>query len=114
MTYGTLNSGAEFSIRLGKRLRELRERAGLTQDKAAERAGITGKYWGEVERGSVAVSALVLHRMAGALGSSAADIMETEHVGSRHDVLNRIATSLDQADDGTLRLYLRLLRTLEH
>ena len=49
----------DFARKLGRRVRELRERKGLTQDRAAELAGITGKYWGEVERGSVAVSAVV-------------------------------------------------------
>ena len=53
----------DFARKLGRRVRELRERKGLTQDRAAELAGITGKYWGEVERGSVAVSAVVLDGM---------------------------------------------------
>lgn len=42
---------AHFAEKLGKRIRELREKKALTQDRAAESAGITGKYWGEVEPG---------------------------------------------------------------
>jgi transcriptional regulator with XRE-family HTH domain len=37
--------------RIGARLRELRERAHLTQDEVGERAGFGGKYVGEIERG---------------------------------------------------------------
>lgn len=37
--------------RLGARLRDLRERAKLTQDQVAENAGFGGKYIGEIEKG---------------------------------------------------------------
>lgn len=85
----------------------------LTQDRAAELAGITGKYWGEVERGCAAVSLVVLDGMSKALGASVADVMETEHLCTRQEVLEKLETCLRQSDDHTLRLYLRLLRTLQ-
>lgn len=37
--------------RLGGRLRELREAAGLSQEAVGERAGFGGKYIGEIEKG---------------------------------------------------------------
>lgn len=37
--------------RVGRRLRELRDAAGRTQEEVAERAGYTGKYVSEIERG---------------------------------------------------------------
>lgn len=101
-----------FAADLGKRIRELRDKAGLTQDKAAEAAGITGKYWGEVERGSVTVSALVLHNIAEALGVDMASLMEAEHLASRAEVLATLSQCLQQADEKTLRLYLRILLAL--
>ena len=103
----------QFATRIGKRIRELREKKALTQDRAAELAGITGKYWGEVERGCAAVSLVVLDGMSKALGASVADVMETEHLCTRQEVLEKLETSLRQSDDHTLRLYLRLLRTLQ-
>ena len=36
---------------IGARLRELREAAALTQDEVGERAGFSGKYIGEIEKG---------------------------------------------------------------
>lgn len=104
---------AYFAEKLGKRIRELREKKALTQDRAAESAGITGKYWGEVERGSVAVSAIVLDKMACALGVSVADVMNMEHWSSRQEILEKLEVCLRKADEHTLRLYLRLLRTLQ-
>jgi len=37
--------------RLGARLREIRERAKLSQDAVGEKAGFSGKYIGEIEKG---------------------------------------------------------------
>lgn len=37
--------------RLGARLREIRERAKLSQEAVAEKAGFSGKYLGEIEKG---------------------------------------------------------------
>ena len=103
----------DFARKLGRRVRELGERKGLTQDRAAELAGITGKYWGEVERGSVAVSAVVLDGMTSALGASVADAMDMEHCADRQELLEQLESYLKKADDRTLRLYLRLLRSLQ-
>ena len=41
----------EFVKRVGRRLRELRENTGQTQEQVAERAGFTSKYLSEIERG---------------------------------------------------------------
>ena len=104
---------AHFAEKLGKRIRELREKKALTQDRAVGSAGITGKYWAEVQRGSVAVSVVVLDKIASALGVSVADIMNMEHWSSRQELLEKLEICLREADEPTLRLYLRLLRTLQ-
>ncbi len=52
---------------LGGNLRTYRERAGLTQEKLAEKAELSPKFLGEVERGTVNVSVDVLARLAHAL-----------------------------------------------
>ena len=52
---------------LGENIRRRRKRAGLTQEKLAEKADLTYKYLGEVERGLVNVSLDSLMRLARAL-----------------------------------------------
>ena len=52
---------------LGETLRELRERARLTQETLAEKADLNPKYVSEVERGNVNVSIDALVRVAKAL-----------------------------------------------
>ncbi len=54
--------GVETELkRLGKRILILREEAGLTQEKAAERADLHAKHWGDLEnaRTNPTVSTLV-------------------------------------------------------
>ena len=53
-----------FSQKLGKRIKELRKKSSLSQDQVAEQAGISGKYLGEVERGEVNVSVVILSKIA--------------------------------------------------
>lgn len=52
---------------LGQTIRSSREKAGFTQEKLAEKAELTGKYLGEVERGIVNISVDALVRIARAL-----------------------------------------------
>ena len=52
---------------LGQKIRFYRERAGFTQEKLAEKAGLSYKYLGEVERGLVNISLDSLVKLARAL-----------------------------------------------
>ena len=54
--------GVETELkRLGRRIRQLRTEAGLTQETAAERADLSAKHWGDIEnaRSNPTVSTLV-------------------------------------------------------
>jgi XRE family transcriptional regulator, regulator of sulfur utilization len=54
----------------------LRKRAGLSQEKLAERANLHPTYLSDIERGVENVSLDVLMRLAGALRSSIHDLVE--------------------------------------
>jgi transcriptional regulator with XRE-family HTH domain len=51
----------------GKRLRELRQKANLSQEELADLAGLDRSYIGGVERGQRNVSLVNIHRIAQAL-----------------------------------------------
>ena len=53
---------------IGRRLREARLAAGLTQEEAAAAAGIDAKRWQRLEQGSVNATLRTLGRVAEALG----------------------------------------------
>jgi transcriptional regulator with XRE-family HTH domain len=64
--------------RLGARVKHLRRERQLTQEELAERASLTSKFVGEVERAESNPSAASLARMAGALSVSMGDLFEAD------------------------------------
>ncbi len=62
--------------RLGVRIRKLRNQRGLTQERLAERAGLTPKFLGEVERVETNPSATSLVRIAGGLEVGVGDLFD--------------------------------------
>ncbi len=63
-----------FSIKLGKKLREVREKAGLTQSELAEKAGVNANYYAIVERGEKSISYEKLQRILKVLNIKSLDI----------------------------------------
>lgn len=60
-------------LELGKRVRSLREAAGLSQEDAAMEADLDRAYYGRIERGLVNVSALNLLKIAKVLKAAVGD-----------------------------------------
>ena len=60
---------------VGKKLRKYRQRRGLSQERLAEKADLSYKYVGEVERGCVNISLDSLVRLAKALGVRLRDLV---------------------------------------
>jgi transcriptional regulator with XRE-family HTH domain len=52
---------------LGQRVRTLRKQRGLSQERLGDRAGLSGKFIGEVERGEKSISIDSLYRVSVAL-----------------------------------------------
>lgn len=73
------DQGRELMLKaFGKNIKNLRIKGGLTQEKLAERAGINGKYLGEIERGEKNPSAVVVYRISQALGVSVSEIFSDD------------------------------------
>jgi transcriptional regulator with XRE-family HTH domain len=60
---------------VGQKIRAFRKRSKLSQEKLAEKADLSYKYLGEVERGSVNISLDSLVRLAKALGVRMKDLV---------------------------------------
>jgi len=58
-------------------LRRLRHAKKMTQEELAERAGLSARYVGAIERADVSASVTVLGRIADALRVEAADLVRT-------------------------------------
>jgi transcriptional regulator with XRE-family HTH domain len=66
-------------ISFGKRVRELRVEIGLSQEKLAELSDLHRNYVGGVERGERNVSLVNIVKLARALRTKPADLLETVH-----------------------------------
>ena len=62
-------------VRFGKRLREIREKVGVSQEKLAEMAGLHRTYVSSVERGKRNISLINIARLGRALGVSLRELM---------------------------------------
>lgn len=60
---------------VGEKIRVCRKQAGMSQEKLAEKADLSYKYLGEVERGYVNISLDSLMRIAKALGVHVRDLV---------------------------------------
>lgn len=86
---------------LGRRLRALRARRGETLAETAERAGLSPQYLSEVERGRKEPSSEMIAALAGALGTTLADLAAevTEELRA-FQVIGGRASRMDRAFQG--------------
>jgi transcriptional regulator with XRE-family HTH domain len=68
----------EIAKELGKRIRTLRKLKGFTQESLGEKAGISYKFIGEIERGEVNPSLNSLAQIAKALGIHVSELFPHE------------------------------------
>ena len=98
---------------LGKRIRELRKKKGLTQEELGARAGISYKYLGSIERGLENPSFRHLAKIARALGVELSELFQFHHLEpSRERLLKDINQLLSRMSDSQLQLAYRLLKAI--
>lgn len=85
--------------RVVERLSELRERAGLSQEDAARKVGVTHRQWQRWESGQSMPYPRNLDKVASAFGISVSDFFDDQPLASpetRSDQLDRIEAKLDE------------------
>jgi len=103
---------SDIRKRLGRRIRSLRIGRDLSQEELAEKAGLSAKYLGEVERGIGNISIERLSGLAAVLGIPLTDILETEHELSLEELLVEITRILPSLSLKDIQIMYRMLKVL--
>lgn len=64
----------QFTLKLAKRIRQVREEKGMSQEELAHEAGLYRTYVGHIEAGRYSPSAYVVYKIAKALKVSLPDL----------------------------------------
>ena len=103
---------ADLKVALGDKIRNLRRIKGLTQEELGEKAGLSYKYIGEIERGQVNVSFDSLIRIVNALSVMINDLFPSETAMSQKILIIKDKSPLSKLssqDIQTIKHALRLL-----
>lgn len=99
---------------LGLRVRSLRIAAGITQEQLAEKAGLSLKHLGELERGRSNPTLSSLHALATGLGVSMAALFDFEGIDVPPDIAKKsLCDAVENASDKERQTMLRILLALK-
>ena len=102
---------------IGSRVRHLRKEHGLSQEDLGERAGLSYKYIGEIERGQTNPTVDVLFRIASALNVQLDelffDVEGYKHASRKSQLRQEIAHILSSMTLSQLQIVLRIVRALK-
>lgn len=100
-------------ILLGRRIRNLRQAKGWTQQELGEYADMNYKFLGEIERGQQNPSFNVMMKIAKALGVEMAELFRFRHeIINRQEIEKRINQIVRTLPDDNLRQLLAVLQAL--
>lgn len=93
----------------GLRIKELRNKKGITQYQLAEMTGTDPKHMSHIETGRSFPKADLIEKLANALELEYTELFQTEHLQERKVLLNKINNSLEKAKDNDLRVIYKLI-----
>ena len=97
---------------IGRRIKELRKRKGLSQESLAERAETSQNYLSRMERGTENPTLDMFIKVASALEVEMWEMFDFGHVASHKEIKGAIQNIARTADEPTLRLALKILRAV--
>jgi transcriptional regulator with XRE-family HTH domain len=100
--------------KLGLRIKDLRTKRKLTQDKLSELTGMNGKHLGEVERGIINISIQNLDKIAESLGVSLLTLLDVEHHKSKAELSREIAKIVEDSTYEQVQIIHRVVTDITH
>jgi len=101
----------DIKVLLGKRIKELRNRKGLTQEKLAELVDIGERNLSKIECGTNFVTADTLSKILSALDVEARELFDYEHHKSKEAIKKELINGLDD-DKIDVELLYRVYKSL--
>lgn len=107
---------SKTSENLGKRIRQLRNLCGISQEELAFKAHISTTYLGQLERAEKSPTVDILDRISNALEISLCDLFNFEHevpAANSAVSLNKINAQLSSLSEKELAEILKLIRNVK-
>jgi len=97
----------------GLRVKELRKKLGISQEEAADRAGLHFTYWGAVERGEKNLTIESMQKIASGLGTTIRSLFKYEKGSEAEDpaILSEILGLLRGLNQKQLELARRVIKS---
>ena len=103
---------ADTKLLLGKRIRYLRRLDDLSQEDLAEKAGVSHKYIGEIERGKANLTIDIAEKIAAALNIEMMDLFDYKHEVSQQELKKEINALIRNAGDDELQKIYRVIKSI--
>lgn len=99
----------EISKKLGKRIKELRERKKLTQLVFTEMVNMESSNISKIERGIQIPKEESLIKIAQALNVTVKDLFDYEHFENKQELIKKIIEILNDSDEKTVQNFYKIL-----
>ena len=93
----------------GQRIKEIRNKKGITQYRLAEIAGIDPKHMSHIETGRSFPKADLIEKFAAALDIDYTELFNTEHLRDRKFLTDKINAILSEVSDKDLQIIYKLI-----
>ena len=93
----------------GQRIKELRNKKGITQYQLAEMTGIDPKHMSHIETGRSFPKADLIEKFANALDIDYTELFKTQHLDDRKILLEKLGNYLENASDSDLQVIYKII-----
>ena len=99
-----------LSKKVGKRIKELRERAGLKQFELAEMLEMEPTNLSKIENGVFIPREEKLYKIANSLNVEIKDLFDIDHIDSNENIIQKISQYLTLLDNKDLVFFYKILK----
>src|SRR5574344_1006590 len=96
----------------GKRIKELRKNANLTQEQLAEKLGLYPKQIGNIETGTCFTTMSTLEKLSKQFNVEIADLFNFTQENSREILINELTSIIKNLPENNLKLAYKIIKSI--